>query len=321
MTVTVAIPVLDGGERLSEVLAAVSAQEIDDALELLICDSGSRDDSVLVARRAGARVIEIPATSFHHAGTRNLLLEQARGEFVAMLTQDATPAAPDWLATLLRGFTAAERVGLVYGPYRPRADCPPLEALRLQRFFASLSPEGAIRVDRLATGREAHGLGPAEGYFTDANGCIRRSAWEQVRFPPVAYAEDHALAAAMLRGGWTKVYEPAAVVLHSHHYTPRQQMRRAFDDFRGLREVYDYRAPADIRELTRQMRGAAGVGLRRGGLAQALADQALSLLGSRLGSRADRLPAGLRRRLSLERRASFEPLDWDAATTPGQRCT
>jgi hypothetical protein len=33
------------------------------------------------------------------------------------------------------------------------------------------------------------------------------------------------------------------------------------------------------------------------------------LLGAQLGSRADRMPAGARRALSLERRASFVPLE------------
>jgi len=41
------------------------------------------------------------------------------------------------------------------------------------------------------------------------------------------------------------------------------------------------------------------------------------LAGALLGSHADRLPAGARRRLSLEGRSSFEPLDLD--TDAGDR--
>lgn len=333
--VTVAIPVLNGRRWLGEVLGAVRAQHLDRELELLICDSGSLDGSRELALDAGARVIDLEPGTFHHASTRNLLTAEARGEFVAMLSQDATPVGRDWLASLLSGFEAAERVALVYGPYRPRADCPALEAARLERFFASLSPDGRLRIDRLTREEIELGIaeaqiGPARGYFTDANGCVRRSAWEQIPYPPAPYAEDHALALAMLQAGWAKTFVPAAAVLHSHHYTPAQQLRRAFDDNRGLAEVYGYRSPVSLEHITGQLRGAAGVGLRgarRQGLSSwagirrglgLTAEQMLALTGAALGSRAERLPVGVRRRLSLERRGSFEPLD---QLTENQRCT
>ncbi len=343
--VTVAIPVLDGRRWLPEVIAAIKAQQVDHEIELLICDSGSRDGSAELARAAGARVFDLPRADFDHARTRNRLLDEARGEFVAMLTQDAQPAAPDWLATLLRGFELADDVALVYGPYRPRGDCPPLEASRLERFFAALAPAGGPRIDRLSDGERSPGhpataaqIGPERGYFTDANGCIRRSAWQSIPYPPAAYAEDHALAVAMLRGGWAKVLMPEAGVLHSHHYTPTQRLRRAFDDYRGLREVYGYRQPSDLGFLTAQLRGAGGVGLRTarasgesgaatgGRVARAVAEQTLQLAGGALGSHAERLPRALRRRISLDGRGEVTTLDWDviapvAPPPPAQRWT
>ena len=48
-------------------------------VELLIVDSGSTDGSLEIARRHGARVIEIPQSEFSHGGTRNLAIEQADG--------------------------------------------------------------------------------------------------------------------------------------------------------------------------------------------------------------------------------------------------
>ena len=334
--VTVAIPVLNGGRWLGELLAAVRAQRLGDELELLVCDSGSTDGSRELARGAGARMIDVGPEGFHHARTRNRLMSQAGGEFVAMLTQDATPIASDWLSGLLSGFDCAERVGLVYGPYVPREECPPLEAVRLRRFFDSLSPDGGPRIDRLTAEELQHPIpageiGPQRGYFTDANGCVRRAAWEQIPYPPVPYAEDHALAVAMLGAGWAKTYVPAARVLHSHHYTPAQQMRRAFDDNRGLAEVYGYRSPATPGHLTGQLRGAAAAGMRGGrreglswtaaggrGLGFA-AEQALALAGATLGSRSQRLPARLRGWLSLERRKSFEAVGVAAGRAEVQR--
>ena len=99
--VTVAIPVLNGARYLDEVLSAVRAQRIDRELEILVVDSGSTDGSLEIARRHGAVVHEIDAREFSHGGTRNRMMAMARGEHVAFLTQDATPAHDGWLAALL----------------------------------------------------------------------------------------------------------------------------------------------------------------------------------------------------------------------------
>jgi hypothetical protein len=75
--------------------------------------------------------------------------------------------------------------------------------------------------------------------------------------------------------------------------------------------------------MARQLRGALGAArrelLREGisaprrlaTLAAVAVHHEIRLTGAFLGSRADRLPAGARRRLSLEGRAGFSPLDLD----------
>src|SRR5581483_7452324 len=146
--VTVAIPVRDGGELLAGTLRALAGQTV--AHELLVCDSGSRDGSPALARAHGARVLEIPPRRFSHGGTRNLLMREAAGERVALLTQDAEPAGERWLEELLAGFELADDVGIVYGPYRPRADAPAAVRLELERWFHSLAPDGRPRLERLA---------------------------------------------------------------------------------------------------------------------------------------------------------------------------
>ncbi len=90
-----------------------------------MCDSGSTDGSLQLARGHGARVLEIAPEHFTHGGTRNLLMSEARGAHVALLTQDSEPADERWLERLLGGFELAADVALVYGPYRaPSRRCP-----------------------------------------------------------------------------------------------------------------------------------------------------------------------------------------------------
>jgi rhamnosyltransferase len=127
----------------------------------------------------------------------------------------------------------------------------------------------------------------------------------------------------MLRAGFAKAYVPDAAVIHSHTYTSSEELRRCFDEWRGLREVYGWREPASPLYLARRLRGELGWARReldrsgiiaspserRATLAAVTRHHVVRLAGALLGSRADRLPAGARRRLSLEGRASFDPLD------------
>ncbi len=322
--VTVAIPVRDGGELFARTLAALARQTV--MHELIVCDSGSRDGSDTRAREYGARVIEIPSGEFSHGGTRNLLLSEAAGEHVALLTQDAEPADERWLERLLEGFSAARDVGIVYGPYIPRPDAAPAVRWELERWFSSLSPDGAPRVERLRAEERALSvleLLGARGFFTDANACVSRAAWSVAPFRDVPYAEDRVLAIDMLRAGYAKAFVPAAAVVHSHDYTAGEQLRRSFDEWRGLREVYGWREPASPMRVAGQLRGALGQARRaalregmsparrRATLATVGRHQVVRLAGALLGSRADRLPPAVRRRLSLEGRAGFAPLGLD----------
>jgi rhamnosyltransferase len=324
--VSVAIPVRDGGELLGGVLRALARQSVEH--ELVVCDSGSRDGSLEVAREHGARVIEIEPELFSHGGVRNRLMAATNGAHVALLTQDAEPADGRWLERLLEGFALAPDVAIVFGPYRPRADAATPVRIELERWFSSLSPNGGPQVERLAPDERslpASELIGRRGFFTDANACVARAVWERVPYREVPYAEDRVLAIDMLRAGYAKAFVPQAAVMHSHRYTAGEQLRRCFDEWRGLLEVYGWREPLSPRRNAAQLRGTLGYahreliredvppGRRAATLAGVARRDLVCLAGALLGSRADRLPAGLRRRLSLDDRADFASLDLDAA--------
>jgi glycosyltransferase involved in cell wall biosynthesis len=304
-TVTVAIPVRNGGALLGDVLAAVRGQAIDCDVDLLVIDSGSTDGSQALARRHGARVVEIPPAEFCHGATRNRLMELGHGYHVAFLTQDSVPAHSGWLAALLGGFDLADDVALVTGPYLPRPSDSPMVRRELEEFFARFGP--APRVDR-----GAGGPGPAT-HFSSANGAVARWAWERVPFRHASYAEDQLLARDVLAAGLAKAYVPDAAVIHSHDHPPLHALRRYFDDFRALAEVYGHREPLSPRFIAARIRNDVAADrayTRRQGLKPAtwrsLRHQSARTLGRSLGANAHRLPAWARRRLSYDGRATFE---------------
>ena len=325
---TVAIPTHNGGELFARSLAALARQTV--RHELLICDSGSTDGSLDLARASGARVVEIEKSQFGHGATRNLLMTEASGTRVAFLTQDAEPGDEHWLERLLEGLELAPDVGVAFGPYRPRPGASPAVRMELEHWFSSLAPDGEPCVERL-TAQERAGLSVSaligrRGFLTDANACVSRAAWERTPFRAVAYAEDRVLAIDMLRAGYAKAFVPQAAVLHSHDYGAGEELRRSFDEWRGLLEVYGWREPLSPVHLARVTRGVLGQARReliregvsrserRATLLRVGAHQLLRQLGALLGSRADRLGVRVRRRLSLERRGGFAPLELDRET-------
>jgi glycosyltransferase involved in cell wall biosynthesis len=324
--VTVAVPVYNGARYLDEVLAAVRAQRVDREVELLVMDSGSTDGSLAIAERHGARIHRIPKDEFSHGGTRNRMMELARGDHVAFITQDATPAHDGWLAALLEGFEQADDVGLVYGPHDPRPDASHMIKAEMERHFATFGNGGREielqRLERTPEALEAYREMPGRWtFFSDVNGCVARWAWERIPYREVPYAEDQLLGREMIEAGLAKVFHPDARVLHSHDYPPLQFLRRYFDEFRSLREVLDHvevahplLTPLTIRGLTRgderwlRARGVEGRKLTRA-LAISYRHHTIRQTGAIVGTRADRVPRVLRRVLSLDRRDSFTPYD------------
>ena len=125
--VSVVIPTWNAGERFLEVLAALDSQDIDEGFEFVVIDSGSTDGTAERAARAGAYVERIPQADFNHGATRNLGISRSRGEFVALLTQDAVPMRRDYLRNLVSAFER-DNVDGVYARQYPRPDCDPLLA-------------------------------------------------------------------------------------------------------------------------------------------------------------------------------------------------
>jgi GT2 family glycosyltransferase/glycosyltransferase involved in cell wall biosynthesis len=300
--VSVVIPVKDGERHLAELLDALARERPD---EILAIDSGSTDHTPELLRAApGVTLLEIPPQEFGHGRTRNLGAERTSGELICFLTQDATPA-PGWLDAIRAAFALDERVGAVFGPHLPREGTSPMIARELERFFAGFAaPDG---------GPALHGPGDAP-FLSNVNAAYRRDCWQQIRFRDVPYAEDQAFGRDLLAAGWLKAYHPGAAVLHAHDYGALEFMRRYFDEYRGLRATTGHveafhplralrtvraETAADLRWMREQgmparerVRWAARAGVHHGG----------RRVFSALGSRADRLPASVRERLSLEAR-------------------
>ncbi|HEX3391763.1 MAG TPA: glycosyltransferase, partial [Solirubrobacteraceae bacterium] len=269
--------------------------------------SGSRDRSCEIARAAGAELLQIEPREFAHGRTRNLGAERTSGDLICFLTQDATPC-PGWLAAHVEAFGLDERVGASYGPHLPRPDTSPMIARELSEFFADIQADGSAPLQPVLQ------RAGDSTFLSNVNACYARACWEQIRFRDLAYSEDQAFGADLLAAGFAKVYHPGAAVLHAHDYGALEFMRRYFDEYRGLRETQGHVEPfhpiATTRQVGREVaadrrwmaeQGVSGLDRARW-TARAVSHHGGRRVFSALGSRSERVPAALRRTLSLEGR-------------------
>lgn len=295
--ISVVIPVKNGGADLDRCLAGIAAQRVDEAVEVVVIDSGSTDGSPERARMASAIVHEIPSSTFGHGSTRNLGVRIARGDLLVFTSQDAVANDEAWLATLAAAARSSPEVAGAYGRQLPHADARPPEL-----FFLDFLYGPAPRVQRLSEGEP---LTFEVTLFSNVNAAIPRPVLE--RFPfrdDLTMSEDQEWARRALRAGLELVYEPCAAVRHSHPYTIRSAFQRFFDS--GVSAEHAYVEGDESRAA-----------LRRAGLRYARAElswlwrtgrrrwipyttvyEVGKFAGLQLGLRHQRLPRALVRRLS-----------------------
>ena len=296
--VSIVIPVKDGGQDLVRCLDAIGRQEIDDELEVVVIDSGSRDGSVEVARSRGARVQEIDPSEFNHGATRNLGARQASGDILVFISQDAEPLGGDWLRLLTAPLRDDEELAGVYGRQLARDDAVPPE-----RFFLDFLYGECARVQRIAGPGE---ISMESTLFSNANSAIRRSAWERFPFAAdIIMSEDQEWSRRVLIAGWKLAYEPNAVVRHSHPYTIAAAFRRFFDS--GVSAERAYLGGEPSRAVLRRtaldyMRAELGWLIRSGNarwIPYASVYELAKLAGLQLGARHRSLPLWLKLRCTM----------------------
>lgn len=228
--ISICIPARNAGAEFREHLRRWKQQDIQEELEIVVLDSSSTDETVAIAQGEGARVHSIPAEQFNHGESRNRLAGLARGDLLVFTVQDAYPATPLTLHHLTLPLRQDPEVAGVTGKQIPRPDANLIARWETEH-QARLSARGP---------RKKHFPSPAEFARLDISGkvevisfdnvcsAMRRSAWEEFRFPCVNFGEDLHWSYQVMRAGHAIFQSPAALVHHSHNRSPWLRQKRFF---------------------------------------------------------------------------------------------
>lgn len=118
--VSVVVCSYNGSRTIGECLLGISRLRYPN-YEVIVVDDGSTDWTADIAGRFDVRLFSVPNGGLSNA--RNIGWQQARGEIVAYIDDDATPDA-DWLTYLVLGYRSGDFAGMGGPNIQPHDDDP-----------------------------------------------------------------------------------------------------------------------------------------------------------------------------------------------------
>jgi len=256
--VSVIIPTKNGGGLLRRVVDEVLNQKTDFDYDLTIIDSGSTDGAIDAISKLGnskIQIIEISSEEFGHGRTRNQAIAQTTGQYIAVITQDATPASGYWLKNLVQDMERDSRIAGVFGRHLAYPEADIFTKRDFQVHFNSFMEEPVIWLDDKNRYQEDQSYRQKLHFFSDNNALLRRLAWEEIPYPDVSFAEDQQWAKLVIEAGWRKGYSNEGAVYHSHNYTLLDFFRRSIDESRALKKYFDYKLSPSVKSVLRSWVG------------------------------------------------------------------
>jgi len=228
ISVSVVVPVRNGGSELADLVAALERQSVSaDRFEVLIGDDGSTDGATDRVATGNGSVRVIPGPPENPYRARNRAAAEARGAVLAFCDVDCRPD-PDWLE---RGLAAVEAADVVAGLVRfslPGRRTP-WSLVDMETF---LDQERTVRNGRAVT----------------ANLFVRRDLFDRVGGfeDSLPNGGDQEFVARCVRGGARLTFAPEVVVLHPPRDTARAFLGKVWrvNRVHAKRELREGRRPS-----------------------------------------------------------------------------
>lgn len=217
LKISLVIRCLNEGKHIGRLLKGIMAQTHKD-VEIIVVDSGSRDDTLAIAQQYPTKIIHIKPEDFSFGYALNVGCAAATGDILLFASAHVYPVYKDWLSLILQPFEN-EEVGLVYGKQQGDDRTRYSE----HRIFAKWFPDKSVSDQK-------------HPFCNNANCAVRRSLWEARPYDETLTGlEDLAWAKTLLEEGHKIAYQGDAAIVHVHEETwksVRNRYRREAIAFR-----------------------------------------------------------------------------------------
>jgi glycosyltransferase involved in cell wall biosynthesis len=199
-------------------------------------DSGSKDGTDVLAEQAGAKVIRIKQEEFTHSYSRMLGAQNATGEYLLFMTQDAVPDREDWVIRMLQPCLVSGAVA-VSCYETPKADADLFCHISVHNWQAVMGG-GKDKLTALPDTDNYEEL-RRNSHLSDNACLVNRSVFMEIGGHRGAYAEDLDLGYRLLKAGHKLGILSSIAVVHSHNRPPIYNFKRSIVDGIHIAAIFD----------------------------------------------------------------------------------
>jgi rhamnosyltransferase len=208
MKISIIIRCLNEGKHIGRLLEGIQKQTHQD-VEIIVVDSGSRDETLTVARQFPTKIVQIKPEDFSFGYAINVGCAAATGDLLLFASAHVYPVHTDWLELMAQPFENKE-IALVYGKQKGDHRNKYSE----HQVFAKWFPEQS-------NANQKH------PFCNNANCAIRRELWTQYPYDETLTGlEDLAWAKNILVQNYRIAYQAEATIIHVHEETWKNVFNR-----------------------------------------------------------------------------------------------
>lgn len=236
--VSIVIPTLNAGPEFQLLLRKLRLQKAVREVEIVVVDSGSTDNTVQWARQAGCKVVCILPAEFSHSYARNRGADEASGDHLLFMVQDAYPIGDNWLHGMLRYLWdhVDQKVVAASCAEYSRSDSDMMYDAMVNTHYRFL---GCLAYDRIGEYQgDDHIALRSQGQLSDVSCLIARERFMQYRYRG-DYAEDLDLGIRLIKDGYRVAMLASVKVIHSHNRPAYYYLKRTFVDVIFLVGLFD----------------------------------------------------------------------------------
>ncbi|NQZ56965.1 MAG: glycosyltransferase [Lentisphaeraceae bacterium] len=224
------------GPVVAETLAMLGKQDFQGKVELIVIDSGSTDCSLQILKDYQPDYLhEIKPHEYIPGVILNWGMRRASHDWVVFLNSDATPLNEQWLTNLLIASVTSKNFGAAFSQQVVRKGAKAVFAIDYDKCF------GPHRISD-----------QWDHFFSMVSSIAYKPSWGKHPFDEAfQYSEDDEWSRRLKRAGYEIVYVAESKVIHSHNYTFKQTIKRAYGEM--VARVQDKLVPANSISLLKDV--------------------------------------------------------------------
>ena len=179
-------------------------------------------ESKILKKYDNIEIHHVSETEYDHGKTRDMGVQQSTAPYFLCMTQDAVPYDNTLIEELLK-VLQKENIASVYGKQLARENSHILENFTRKFNYPDES--------RIKSKADLDVLGIKTYFCSNVCAAYKREVYDKLGgfIKKTIFNEDMIYAAAVIKAGYEIGYVAEAQVIHSHHYTGKQQFHRNFD--------------------------------------------------------------------------------------------